>query len=80
MRRRAHLLLRAQRKGLPRAREGVLDAVRIRLVTEKLQAFYLCIRRDNGSSERPTYKGVHLFYEDSHVTVFIIFIFFGKYM
>ena len=39
-RRRARLLLRAQREGPPRAREeGVRDADLIRLVSEKLQAF-----------------------------------------
>ena len=35
-------MLHAQREGLPRAREeGVLDASRIRLVSEELQAFYV---------------------------------------
>ena len=41
-RRRSRLLIHAQREGLPRAREwGVLDAGEIRLVPEKLQAFYV---------------------------------------
>ena len=40
-RRRARLCLRGQREGPPRAtQQGVLDAGRIRLVSEKLQAFY----------------------------------------
>ena len=40
--RRACLWLHAQRKGLPRAQEdGMLDAGRSILVSEKLQAFYI---------------------------------------
>ena len=65
-RRWVRLLLRAQREGPPRTREEeMLDAGRIRLVSEKLQAFYVQGNHLEMTTffppERATYKVVHLF-------------------
>ena len=60
-------MLHAQREGSPRAREkGVLDAGQIRLVPEKLQAFYVRLfllivheEMPGGVPERETCEGVN---------------------